>query len=151
MKRSLLALLLLCTGCSTLVNGPTQKVCITTKPSGARVSVDNCFVGTTPIRVDMRRSSRHVVTLDLSGYETMDIHFDKHVSGWVFGNIVFGGLIGLAIDAVSGSMFRLTPEQLHTELSAGNVTISKKSKYSHIIVVMEPKSDWEKVGALVRK
>lgn len=29
---------------------------------------------------------------------------DSQVNGWVFGNIIFGGLIGLAIDGVTGNI-----------------------------------------------
>ncbi|MBR2286064.1 MAG: hypothetical protein IJ866_01235 [Alphaproteobacteria bacterium] len=29
---------------------------------------------------------------------------DSQVNGWVFGNIIFGGLIGLAVDAATGNV-----------------------------------------------
>ena len=61
--------------------------------------------------VQMSRSRQHIVTLSLEGFEPYQIIFSKRVSGWVFGNIIFGGLIGLAIDAISGGIYALTPEQ----------------------------------------
>ena len=35
-----------------------------------------------------------------------------HLSGWAFGKIVFGGFIGLAVDAISGGLYQFTPDQV---------------------------------------
>jgi hypothetical protein len=43
----------------------------------------------------------------------MQLH--RGTSGWVWGNIVFGGLIGLVVDASTGAMYKLTPEQVHAQ------------------------------------
>jgi hypothetical protein len=42
----------------------------------------------------------------------------KTVNGWVFGNILIGGLIGIAIDAATGSMFSLRPSDGYSQMSA---------------------------------
>lgn len=38
------------------------------------------------------------------------------ISGAYFGNIIFGGLIGLAVDAMTGAMFKVIPERVDVNL-----------------------------------
>jgi len=54
----------------------------------------------------------------------------------------------LAVDAVSGGLYRLTPEQVQAQLQSDSVKFSKKSKESQIFVVMQPHPEWEKIGNL---
>ncbi|MDO4221137.1 MAG: hypothetical protein Q4C88_03335 [Akkermansia sp.] len=39
------------------------------------------------------------------------------VSGWVWGNVFFGGLIGLAIDAGTGNLHNIEPEHIQANLT----------------------------------
>lgn len=74
----------------------------------------------------------------------------KQLSGWVFGNIVFGGIIGLAVDAISGSIYKLTPDQIQAELRAGSMVQANQSTDSYIGVVLKPDPSWEKIGTLIK-
>lgn len=79
-------------------------------------------------------------------------YINRMVSGWVAGNIVFGGLIGLAIDAASGGMYKLSPEQVDARLDgerAGrNRTFQTEEGAIFITVVLKPDPEWEQVGSL---
>jgi hypothetical protein len=45
------------------------------------------------------------------GFEPSEMHLKGTVSGWYFGNIVFGGLIGMvAVDPATGAMYKLRPD-----------------------------------------
>ena len=103
-------------GCATIMHGTSQKVGISSSPTGANVSVDNATLGITPLFAKMKRGDDHIVTIEMVGYQKSQLTITKSVSGWVWGNIVFGGLIGLAIDAISGGLYNLSPEQLNAEL-----------------------------------
>lgn len=138
----------LLTSCATIMNGTTQKVGISTNPGAANVYLDQRFVGTSPLNVNMSRGSNHWVHIDLEGYESYDIEFRREVSGWVFGNIVFGGVIGLAVDAVSGGIYKLTPDQLRLEIANNGRAICKKQGESQILIVMKPDPSWQKIGQL---
>lgn len=141
---------LLCTSCATIVHGTRQSVSISSMPSNACVWVDRTFIGYTPIIVEMTRKDNHVVCIQLEGYQPYEAVFTKQISGWAFGNIVFGGVIGLAVDAISGGLYRLTPEQMYAEMAANHMTYSKKSSDSYIAVVLNPDPSWEKVGSLTK-
>lgn len=139
------------TSCATVINGTRQSVGIMSNPTNAFVWVDQCYQGVTPIIVEMSRKESHVVRIELEGYQPYEATFSKRVSGWAFGNIIFGmgGIIGLAIDAVSGGIYALTPEQIQGELRENQMAYSKTSNESFITIVMEPNPDWKKIGNLV--
>lgn len=115
----LIVTLLLFSGCSTIVNGTTQSVSISSDPQGADVLVDGEFVGNTPVAVDLKRKHNHLVTVSLDGYETQQIAINKVMSGAVAGNILAGGLIGWGIDAANGSQYKLKPDTIALQLRPG--------------------------------
>ena len=82
-------------------------------------------MGQTPVAPDLKRMDKHIVRIELDGYEPYEFMIDRRVSGWVAGNILFGGLIGVAIDAATGSMYRLDPSEVDVILEdatiAGNL------------------------------
>src|SRR5256885_14019069 len=103
----------LCVGaCASIIHGTHQDVGISSNPTAAHVTVDGQQTGTTPVVAHLTRKDNHIVRLELPGYKPYEATLTRGVSGWVWGNIVFGGLIGLAVDAISGGMYKLTPEQL---------------------------------------
>lgn len=151
-KFKLLLLSSLClvslTNCATIMHGTTQSIGISSNPSDADVWVDNQFVGSTPMIVNMSRKNNHIVTIALEGYHPYEAVFSKQLSGWVFGNVVFGGIIGLAVDVISGGIYRLTPEQVQAEMHSKNIAYSKNSQESYIAIVLRPDPSWQKVGNL---
>ncbi len=144
-----LSLLASMTSCATIMHGTRQSVGIASNPTDASVWVDRNFVGSTPIIVDMSRKDNHIVRLELEGYQPYEINFSRQLSGWVFGNIIFGGFIGLAVDAVSGGIYMLTPDQVQAELRGNSMAHSKNYKDSFITIVLEPNPSWKKIGNLV--
>lgn len=136
-------------GCGTIIHGGSQDVSVASSPSGAAVEIDGQDVGETPVTRALDRSDQHTITLDLDGYETESVVVEKDVSGWVLGNIVFGGLIGLVVDASTGGMYNLEPAQINQNLDEKTAQQIKDSDV-FIAVVMEPNPDWEKVGQLER-
>ena len=151
LKKLSLILLSLTTlsSCATIVSGTRQSIGISSMPSTASIYVDKEFVGYTPLQVEMTRKDNHFVRIELEGYMPYEITISRKMNGWVFGNIVFGGLIGLAVDAISGGIYKLTPEQIQTELLTSNITCTKKAGNSYIAIVMEPKPEWKKIGNML--
>src|SRR5690606_14191454 len=102
------ACVLLLANCGTIMHGTTQGVSISSNPTNARVLVDGQPMGQTPATLDLKRKDNHTVRLELDGYQPYEVAISRGVSGWVAGNIIFGGLIGLAVDAISGGMYKLS-------------------------------------------
>ncbi|MEX2369032.1 MAG: PEGA domain-containing protein [Candidatus Paceibacterota bacterium] len=150
--RSLSTVVLMCLvfGCGTIMQGTTQEVGVTSNPSDATVAVNGESRGTTPLVLDLKRKGTYLVTLELDGYEPYETTLTRSTSGWVWGNILFGGLAGLAVDAVTGGMYKLTPEQIVAEFrrTESAATILHDDGGIYIAVVMQPRADWEKIGVL---
>ena len=142
------ALVVSLTGCCSIIHGTRQDVGISSAPTGAMVKIDNVSSGNTPVVAKLTRKDNHFVRVELSGYQPFDMTLTRSVSGWVWGNIVFGGLIGLAIDAIDGAFYNLSPEQVSATLAANHASASKTGDGIYLFAVLKPEPGWVKVGQL---
>ncbi|QQR80653.1 MAG: PEGA domain-containing protein [Deltaproteobacteria bacterium] len=126
---SVIVISILMTGCATIIHGRKQNVLISSQPSDSQVIVDGTSQGKTPVKVDLKRKEGHFVTISHEGYQPQEIRLERKVSGWVWGNIGFGGLIGLGVDAGTGSMYKLKPGEVSVQLQklSGTSTVSTTS------------------------
>jgi hypothetical protein len=142
---------LLATGaCATLTHGNKQDVSIGSSPTGASISVDGKPMGTTPAVVQLTRKDSHLVRLDLDGYAPFEMPLERKTSGWIWGNIVFGGLIGIAVDASTGAMYRLSPASVDATMATRAAVVDGR-RTIQIAIVMSPDPSWEKIGQLTRE
>ena len=74
----------------------------------------------------------------------------RGTSGWIWGNIVFGGIVGLAVDAISGSLYKLSPAQVSATMVKTS-TSSTSEDGLFVMVVLKADSTWEKIGELSQK
>ena len=91
-------------GCATIISGggETQSVRFTSSPRGAKVYVDDNYIGVTPTASALTRRDDHFVRMELAGQvKTQDLH--SGLNPWIFGNILLGGVIGIVVDAASGA------------------------------------------------
>ena len=135
--------------CGTIMHGTTQNVGISSSPSNAVVAIDNIEMGRTPVVTKLSRKDSHIVRITLDGHEPFETAVTRGVSGWVAGNLVFGGLIGLAVDAISGGMYKLTPEQIGTTLNK-SVEVLEREGDIYIMVVLRADPSWQSIGDLER-
>ena len=111
-----LSLLVLAPGCATIMEGSSQSVTVTTDPAGANCTVDRAGqhigqVFPTPGSIHLDKSKNDLsVTCSHDGYQTATVAQSPKFQGTTFGNIVAGGLIGVAIDAASGANFQYPSE-----------------------------------------
>jgi len=155
MKTKIIALsitsCLLFSSCATIIKGSKQEFNITSNPSQATVYVNENPIGKTPITTKLARKEKNTkIKLTLEGYKDVEIPLTREGNGWVWGNIVFGGIIGLIVDLSDGAIYQLTPKQINAEL-AKSVTFNNKSEGVYIGVTMEASADWQKVGNLEMK
>ena len=113
-------------GCASIVKGTTQAIPVSSNPSGADVTLDGNKVGQTPVSVEVKRKSDHLMTISKPGYESENIAITRNLGGAVFGNIIAGGLVGWGVDAVSGAQYNLTPATISVTLyKSGQVPESR--------------------------
>lgn len=110
---------------SLLGGGTTQDIQISSSPSSAHVKVERSVAmgrasvvweGQTPATVNLKRKHQYLVTISMDGYQNAELALEQGTNGWVWGNIVCGGLIGLIIDFTNGAAKKLEPGEISMEL-----------------------------------
>jgi len=111
--------LALTAGCSSIVSKSDYPVTINSSPDGAGFIITNragqkVQSGLTPATVTLKSSSgyfkgeTYTIELNKDGYSSKTYTLTSSVDGWYFGNILFGGIIGmLIIDPATGAMYNL--------------------------------------------
>ena len=111
---ALAAIAPLSTGCASIVSGQNQSLSVETlqagKPlSGASCKLDNdkgSWYVTTPGSVTVRRSMDAInLRCEKDGMEPGVAAVPSATKGMAFGNILFGGFIGAAVDVGSGAAY----------------------------------------------
>ena len=135
--------------CGTIMHGGSQDLGIASTPTGAQITIDNLNKGTTPMVASLSRKQNHVIHFTMDGYQPTDLNVTHSVSGWVWGNVLFGGVVGLAVDAITGGLYKLNSDEI-TASMAKTTTASAKSAGVYIVVVLKPDPKWQFVGQLQR-
>lgn len=110
-----LALATFLSGCATIVKGTDQTVTVTTTPSGAMCELERdgqtvAVVNPTPGSANIDKSKHDIsVVCSKEGYQGGGKPLSSSFQGMTLGNIVFGGIIGVAVDAGSGAMHKYEP------------------------------------------
>jgi len=101
--------------CSTITTGTTQSIIVTSEPSGAvcQVTRDGQLIGVvnpTPGSLTLSKSSKDlVINCSRPGYQAGVNIVKADFQAATLGNILLGGVVGLAIDAASGAMGNYPP------------------------------------------
>jgi hypothetical protein len=115
-------------GCASIVGDTQYPVAIASEPAGASFELRDSTgrmidSGVTPHTVTLKSSTgyfqraEYSVLVKKTGYADQTVPLHASISGWYWGNIVFGGLIGmLAVDPATGAMYKL-PEGTNATLT----------------------------------
>ena len=135
-------------GCASIVHNGNRTIEIASQPPGAKASIRKANTGevvsvqNTPCIVSLEpkggyfKGQSYTLKLDLAGYQSTEIPLKASLSGWYFGNIVFGGLIGmLAVDPSTGAMWNIEPNKIHHNLSASQAEVIK-NKTGFVVVLV---------------
>jgi len=98
-------------GCATITTSSHQSLEVTTEPPGAICKVTRGaaalgVVNPTPGKLDIAKGSgRLSVACGKEGYLPASAEAEAQFQGMTLGNVLLGGLIGVAVDASSGAMY----------------------------------------------
>jgi len=106
-----------------MFNPGPQMVPIASNPAGAVVSYRGAEVGVTPCTVALRWRRGSIVELTLAGHHRQLVDCGGGLNGWVFGNLLFGGVIGIFVDLWTGSEGEIEDAPVSVEL----VPLSEKA------------------------
>ena len=105
------AVLFTCTmalsACASIVSDNDTMTDIQTEPEVARRELsgqDLKRVIHTPHGIELPSSAAPVTVIcEAKGYRKTTVKLDTSTDGWIFGNILFGGVVGIALDAPRGA------------------------------------------------
>ncbi len=124
-----LALCALATGCASITTGQNQSLSVETRADGKPVAGASCklendkgtWYTTSPGTAVVRRSYDDLnVRCEKAGHEPGVTAAKSSTKAMAFGNILFGGIIGAAVDAGSGAAYDY-PSSIAVELGRNRV------------------------------
>ncbi len=146
MAAAVAASLAFVSGCATIfTGGGSQKVSIASTPPGAQVSITNragtvVSTGSTPFEVKLKKgagyfkSENYTLNFTMPGYQPQQARLTPKISGWYFGNIAIGGLLGMVgIDPATGAMYKLEPKDVAVTLRA--LKVARMPEEGSLVVV----------------
>lgn len=157
-KRMIAVLLLpvfFLTGCASIVGRDSFPVTINSNPDGANILIKDengvrMYSGITPTTVTLNAGEAYFhaksynITFSKPGYKEQFVELKAGLSGWYFGNILFGGLIGLLIvDPISGKMWKLK-NNVFGELSPDKIALNQSRHTLKIMTLSQIPEDMRK-------
>lgn len=124
MQRIACGLSLFLTSCASIVSTADWPVRFDSQPSGAKITIRNAegeIVHTAQGPTTVTLSSDggyfsgadYTVEASLPGHAPAQLELEAHLNPWFWGNLLFGGLIGmLIVDPITGAMWKLKDECL---------------------------------------
>lgn len=118
---------ILLTGCASIIDGGPKTVRLNSNPEGAKVTIydrhgTEVSVNTTPTVVTLDRGGFYHwdwyrVDFEMPGYKSHEAQIRPMLDPWYFGNIIFGGALGiLIVDPATGDMWTIHPRKLSCDL-----------------------------------
>lgn len=88
----------------------------------------------------------YLLKFELHGYRTASAVVRPELSGWYWGNLIFGGLLGiLVIDPATGAMWNLAPNSIEQSLSAEQATLIKNHN-GFVVALLEQTTEGERAN-----
>lgn len=134
-------LIAISTSCASIVSKTKYPVSIDSTPRDASVTIKNrrgeeVFTGKTPALVKLKSgagffsNAKYSVTISKPGFADKTVELTATINGWYFGNLVFGGLLGLLIiDPATGAMYKLKQTDINETLQSQNSTTSVSNEH----------------------
>lgn len=137
MKRALLLyvsisiFLIFSSSCASIVSKSLYPFTVNTDPSNATVVIEDSdgnevFNGSAPAIIELKAGKKffkresYMVHVSHDGYKSTSFPVNFRVDGWYWGNLLFGGLIGmLIVDPATGAMYKLDMDHRNITLSQG--------------------------------
>lgn len=121
MRILVISMVVLVGGCATITRGSIEIVQFTSNPPGAAVMTDIGFsCPATPCQMEVSRKTPFVATFTKEGFVSGTVAVGTELSGsgaaGFAGNVIAGGVIGMAVDVSTNAGMDHKPNPVHIEL-----------------------------------
>jgi hypothetical protein len=116
--------------CATVTRGTTEQITFDSTPPAEMRTSTGLTCPTTPCTLEVSRKSEFMATFSKQGYESQNVLVQTRVAGagaaGFAGNVLVGGVIGMGVDAATGSTLEHYPNPVTVSLAP--LVLSRKSK-----------------------
>lgn len=127
-----LTALIALSACASIADGKSQTLSVVTDPGEAKCSLTNdkgvWYVAETPGSVTVNRSVQDITVECKKDELKGTARVASTTKSMAFGNILFGGIVGVAVDRSNGSGFDY-PVQIHVPMKKGGSFIQVGDHY----------------------
>ncbi len=116
---------LLLSGCGAMFNGSSKVIEVQGSPEGAKIS-GNPDIGsyTLPASLSLSRKNSYVLTFSKEGYKDAKVNIKASAQfGIIVLDVLLTGLIGVVVDAATGSWNGLSPDQVSVSLEKADMSV----------------------------
>jgi len=114
------ALGLVLSACATVTRGTTEQIQILSDPPGAQVHTSLGHSCVTPCTLQFARKDEFTVSYSKPGYVAQEVPVTTRVAGagaaGFAGNVILGGVVGMAADVATGSALEHVPNPVTVTL-----------------------------------
>lgn len=138
-------------GCGTIFGGSSQEVAVSSAPGEAEVEFDHVNrTVVTPAEIELKRKNSYELTFSKEGYETETASIESSLrAGILVLDILFTGLVGVAVDAGTGAWNSLSPDNVSVSLEKVDATAAGPESVD-VLVTTEEGTVRVEAGAPVR-
>lgn len=101
------------TGCATILNGNHQDLTVTSQPEALCVTINGEPYGATPVVASLPRGATYLVQIRQDSYLPYEMTVVPVTNQMIWGNLVLGGLIGMAVDGATKAAYEHQPSRVH--------------------------------------
>ena len=115
--------------CASIVGSTSETLSINSNVKNPTVKITNnknipIYLGSAPTSINLKKKESffngetYTITAEKDGYIPTTHILDTSLSGWYWGNILFGGLIGmLIVDPATGAMWTFEDENIFLNMT----------------------------------
>jgi hypothetical protein len=107
------------TGCGVIFGGTRENITANSAPDAATITTNpSAGTFTTPASLSLERKHNYTLTFEKEGYRSAEFQINHSIRGGILAlDILFTGLLGVIIDAVTGGWFKLEPKTAQVVLT----------------------------------
>jgi hypothetical protein len=104
-------------GCAAIFHGTKDDVKFSSKPEQCEVWIDGEYRGITPLKLTLKSDKEYNVEIKKSGFTTYTARITNGLAGgYIVLDVLFTGLLGIIVDAATGSWITLDQTNINAIL-----------------------------------
>tara|TARA_R110002072_G_scaffold33030_5_gene100228 strand:+ start:12775 stop:13365 length:591 start_codon:yes stop_codon:yes gene_type:complete len=114
--------IIMASGCATLIDGSTETLTFESKPSAAKIFINNTEVGKTPLTIEVAKGDRQTFSIEKEGYSAAKGELETSTSPWFYANAL-GGVMSTTstmVDKSTDALYQFETNNYFADLKIKN-------------------------------